>query len=568
MNNQPKWWQSAVFYQIYPRSFADGNGDGIGDFKGMIEKLDYLKDLGIDAIWLSPHFPSPYIDCGYDVSDYRGVAAEYGTMAQFKEFLNGAHDRGIRLVVDLVLNHTSDKHAWFEESRQDKTNLKRDWYIWKPAHKGGPPTNWYSTFGGSAWELDALTNEYYYHYFFKEQPDLNWKNPAVQEAMFNEARFWLDMGVDGFRLDAVGTIFEDERYLPITGEMTQEKLFKLSHLARTPEENAEVLEHWMEMFHFQVDQPGVHQVTRDLRKMIDGYEDRVLIGETDDIAFYGINNDELHLNFNFPLMRTPAITAEHVRSNQEERLAALPASAWPCNTFGNHDSSRVFSNYGDGKNNDLQARLYLMLLLCLKGTPFLYNGEEIGMSDNLLEDAGQYKDPLGLLFYEMAKVELGLSEKEAIKIGSNRGRDKCRTPMQWSNAANAGFSPEGITPWLPVNPDYLKGTNVKEQQAINDSLWKFYQRMLHIRKGSLALSIGEYREVKSVAEDVLIFERFYGDEKMTIVLNLSPNLQNVSSEGNPYSSGRVILSNIDHDILAEKGVIRLLPYQGIIFGQM
>ncbi len=565
MTKQPKWWQSAVFYQIYPRSFADGNGDGIGDFKGMIEKLDYLKELGIDAIWLSPHFPSPYIDCGYDVSDYRGVAAEYGTMAQFKEFLQGAHDRGIKLVLDLVLNHTSDKHAWFEESRQDKTNPKRDWYVWKPAHKAGPPNNWYSTFGGSAWELDALTDEYYYHYFFKEQPDLNWKNPAVQEAMFNAARFWLDMGVDGFRLDAVGTIFEDERYLPITGEMTQERLFRLSQLARSPEENEQVVKYWMEMFQYQVDQPGVHKITRDLRKMIDEYDDRVLIGETDDIAFYGKNDDELHLNFNFPLMRTSVITAEHVRSNQEERLAVLPAGAWPCNTFGNHDSSRVFSNYGDGKNNEIQAKIYLMLLLCLKGTPFLYNGEEIGMSDYLLKDAGQYKDPLGLLFYEMAKGELGLSEEEAIKTGASQGRDKCRTPMQWSNAANAGFSHEGVSTWLPVNPDYKKGVNVEEQQDANDSLWRFYQRMLHLRKENQALTIGEYKEVDSGAADVLIFERSFEKEKMTVVLNLSSTIQELHNDGHQYSIGKVILSNLDYEKLVEKSVLKLLPYQGIIY---
>jgi alpha-glucosidase len=413
--------------------------------------------------------------------------------------------------------------------------------------------------------LDSLTNEYYYHYFFKEQPDLNWKNPAVQEAMFSEARFWLDIGVDGFRLDAVGTIFEDERYLPITGDMTQEKLFRLSHLARTPEENAKVVEQWMEMFHYQVDQPGVHQVTRDLRKMIDEYEDRVLIGETDDITFYGKNDDELHLNFNFPLMRTSVITADHVRSNQQQRLAALPAGAWPCNTFGNHDSARVFSNYGDGKNNEIQARLYLMLLLCLKGTPFLYNGEEIGMSDYLLEDAGQYKDPLGLLFYEMAKGELRFNEKEAIRVGSNRGRDKCRTPMQWSNTTNGGFSPEGVTPWLPVNPDHLDGVNVAEQYGDPGSLWRFYQSLLHLRKGNQALSIGDYREVNSGVGDIFVFERSYGKETLSVVLNLSSKEQELPNDIHAFSSRTVILSNIDNEELETKSGIRLLPYQGIIY---
>lgn len=565
---RPKWWQSAVFYQIYPRSFADGNVDGIGDFAGMISKLDYLKDLGIDAIWLSPHFPSPYVDCGYDVSDYRGVAPEYGTLDQFRQFLAGAHDRGIRLVLDLVLNHTSDKHAWFEQSRQDKTNPKRDWYIWKPASNGGPPNNWYSTFGGSAWELDPLTGEYYYHYFFKEQPDLNWKNPAVQEAMFNEARFWLDMGVDGFRLDAVGTIFEDERYLPITSGMTQEKLFKISHDARTPGEHSHVLESWMDMFHYQVDQPGVHQVTRDLRKVIDEYEDRVLIGETDDIAFYGKNDDELHLNFNFPLMRTSVITAEHVRANQNERLNALPIGAWPCNTFGNHDSPRAFSNYGDGKNNSIQARLYLMLLLSLKGTPFLYNGEEIGMSDLLLTDIRQFRDPLGNLFYKMAKSELGLSEAEAVRIGAIRGRDKCRTPLQWSGEDNAGFSPKGISPWLPVNPDHTSGVNVRDQLAEPGSLWRFYQHMLHLRKENKALSIGDYREISLVNAEVHAFERWHEDEKMTVILNLSPEQQRIKLPGKLLQPGEFIISTVENRGPLSSSSILLQPYQGDIYRQV
>ena len=231
-----KWWQKAVFYQIYPRSFADGNGDGIGDFTGMINKLDYLQNLGIDAVWLSPHYPSPYIDCGYDISNYCDVGQEYGNLDQFKLFLEGLHSRGIRLVLDLVLNHTSDNHPWFIESRSSRDNPKRDWYIWKEGKDGKPPTNWYSAFGGSAWEFDSVSGEYYYHYFFKEQPDLNWNNPQVQTAMFNAARFWLDLGVDGFRLDAVGTIFEDESYPQLTLGFGQEELFRQFRLAQTDQD--------------------------------------------------------------------------------------------------------------------------------------------------------------------------------------------------------------------------------------------------------------------------------------------------------------------------------------------
>ncbi len=564
MAKQPKWWQSAVFYQIYPRSFADGNGDGIGDFKGMIGKLDYLQQLGIDAIWLSPHFPSPYVDCGYDVSDYRGVAPEYGTMQDFKVFMDGAHQRGIRVVLDLVLNHTSDQHPWFQESRKDKTNPKRDWYIWKRPVDGKEPNNWYSTFGGSAWELDEATGEYYYHYFFKEQPDLNWKNPAVWEAMFNEARFWLDMGVDGFRLDAVGTIFEDERYENRPEEMTQEKLFKLSHEAKNDEMNAEVLKNWMAMFHRQVDQPEVHKITRALRKVVDEYDDRVLIGETDDIAFYGDNDNELHLNFNFPLMRTPRITVEHVKRNQKERLSALPEWAWPCNTFGNHDSPRVFSNYGDGKNNDKQARLFLILLLTLKGTPFLYNGEEIGMTDYALNDPEQFRDPLSTLFYGWAKSVLEMSEADAIAVGAVRGRDKCRTPMQWSAEQNGGFCPAEVKPWLPVNPNYETGVNVDAQSGHQESLLAFYQKALATRKASSALKLGDYEQLDATSKDVLFFKRKFAEEEMYVLLNMSSRAIEVDLKGE-MKINQVLLSTNQNVNVLNHNQVKLAPYQGILY---
>ena len=425
-----KWWQEAVFYQIYPRSFADGNGDGMGDLEGMISKLDYLKELGIDAIWLSPHYPSPFIDCGYDISDYCGVAPEYGTLEQFKQFLDGAHERGIRLVLDLVLNHTSDEHPWFIESRSSISNPKRDWYVWKEGKEGNPPNNWFSAFGGSAWQYDELTRAFYYHYFFKEQADLNWHNPEVREALFNAARFWLDMGVDGFRLDAVGTIFEKEGYPDNREGMSQEELFRMANHVNVPEEDPEVMKYWLEMFQYQVDQPEVHTVMRELRAVIDEYEDRVLIGETDDVSFYGRKDDELHLVFNFPLMQTQKLTAGHVSRNQIKRLESLPGHAWPCNTLGNHDTPRVYSVFGDEINNNLQARLHLMMLLCLKGTPFLYNGEEIGMSDLLIDDASRFRDPLSQLYRELAEKAVGCDDQQAVKIGAMRGRDRNRTPMQ------------------------------------------------------------------------------------------------------------------------------------------
>jgi alpha-glucosidase len=521
MQNEFKWWQSAVFYQIYPRSFADGNGDGIGDFKGMIGKLDYLKNLGIDAVWLSPHYPSPNVDCGYDISDYIGVAPEYGTLNEFKQFLEGLHKRNIKLVLDLVMNHTSNQHPWFIESKSSLDNPKREWYIWKKGMNGNPPNDWYSTFGGSAWEFDPQTDEYYYHFFFKEQPDLNWRNPAVKQAIFDSARFWLELGVDGFRLDAVGTLFEDERYLDHGVKESQYELYHKENSNPSEEEREHFSKTWEEMFRYQHDLPEVHQVMRELRRVVDEYPDRVLIGETDEIAFYGNNNDELHLNFNFPLMRTKRITAKHVFTNQTERLTKLPEGAWPCNTLGNHDNSRMYSAFGDGVHNDDQARLNLLMLLTLKGTPFLYNGEEIGMSDYICADPSTFQDSSAKFAYWMSTTIFKMGEQEAAKRAAEYGRDRCRTPMQWSAATNAGFSPEGVTTWLPVNPDYKNKVNFAEQFDDKMSLWHYYKALLTFRKSSPALQTGNFDWMDLQLADFIAFERRQGEEIFAIFLNFS-----------------------------------------------
>lgn len=518
-----KWWQKAVFYQIYPRSFADGNGDGIGDIPGILDKLDYLKDLGVDAVWLSPHYPSPQVDCGYDISDYCSVAPEYGTMDDFRRLLDGLHQRGMRLVLDLVLNHTSDQHAWFRDSRSSTDNPKRDWYIWRKGERGGPPNDWFSTFGGPAWELDEATGEYYYHFFFKEQPDLNWRNPQVKQAMFDMVRFWLDMGVDGFRLDAIGTVYEDPAWRDHHLDYGLDELYVLDRQARSAEERAEVARKWDELFTGQHDLPEVHDLMRDLRKLVDEYDDRVLIGETDDIAFYGSGNDELHLNFNFPLMRAPYLNAAHVRANQRQRLAALPKGAWPCNTLGNHDAPRMFSQFGDGIHNGQIAVLNLALLLSLKGTPFLYNGEEIGMSDLLILDPSRFRDPLSLQGMQMDMRLAGADYDEAVRRGAQRGRDKCRTPLQWANAENGGFSPAGVQTWLPVNPDYAQGVNVADQQRQPGSLWHTYRHLLHLRREQPALLEGEYEEWTEGAPDCLLFTRACSAQ--TVLAAFNPTAQ-------------------------------------------
>lgn len=515
------WWQKAVFYQICPRSFADGSGDGNGDFAGMIGRLDYLQDLGIDALWLSPHYPSPFFDCGYDVSDYTGVAPEHGTLDDFKRFLDGAHRRSIRVILDLVLNHSSDQHPWFIESRSSRDNPKRDWYIWRDGVDGGPPNNWLSAFGGPAWEYDATTDQYYYHFFFKQQPDLNWRNRAVKQAMWDAVRFWLDLGVDGFRLDAIETIFEDPEMPDHTATITLTELRRAILDSGSSEERERFTVQQKMLFQHQMRQPGVHELMQELRALIDEYPDRVLVGESEEIAYYGDGTNELHLAFNFPLMRTDRLIPAWVRANQEERLSALPPGAWPCNTLNNHDSSRVYSRYGNGQNDAALARLHLALLLTLRGTPFLYNGEEIGMTDLLLESVDQFRDNLSVWLYHALIDEMAHSPASAAPSAARFGRDKCRTPVQWANVPNGGFSPAGVQTWLPVNPNYAKGINVANQMDEPNSLLNFYRRMLRMRKRTPALIAGDYTPLHQDAQDYLAFLRACDEQTCLIVLNMS-----------------------------------------------
>ncbi len=542
ITNQPSdiahspWWQSAVFYQIYPRSFADSNGDGIGDLPGIIARLDYLQDLGIDAIWLSPHYPSPQFDCGYDIVDYTAVAPEFGTLNDFKCLLDGLHQRGMRLILDLVLNHTSDKHPWFQEARRSRDNPHRDWYIWRDGKGDNPPNNWMSTFGGSAWEFDAASGQYYYHFFFKQQPDLNWRNPAVKRAMFDAVCFWLEMGVDGFRLDAIGTIFEHPDLPDHSSRLTLAELRQLLATSTSRKERRALGKEWRAMFQHQVDQPGVHELMQELRALVDEFGERLLVGETDDLSYHGNGEDELHMVFNFPLMHSKRLTPARVRANQARRLSTLAnisPQAWPCNTFGNHDSSRTHNRFGDGQHDAQLARLHLALLLTLRGTPFLYNGEEIGMSDLLLSDIQQFRDMLGIWLYHAEIDELGLSPEQALQDAARLSRDKCRTPMQWANAPNAGFGPPGVETWLPVNPNYATGVNVADQEADPASLLNFYRAFLRLRKHNPALIIGDYTQLAPRSRDVLAFVRRAPHQACLVALNFAPQNSHLRLPGLP-----------------------------------
>jgi alpha-glucosidase len=543
-----KWWQKAVFYQIYPRSFADGNGDGIGDFKGMTEKLNYLKDLGVDALWLSPHFPSPMYDCGYDISDYERVAPEYGTLEEFRTFLDGAHARGMRIILDLVLNHTSDEHRWFLESKSSRENGKADWYIWVDM----PPNNWQSCFDGPAWTFAPERGQYYYHYFMKQQPDLNWNKLEVRKAMWTAARFWLDMGVDGYRLDAIGTIFEDPKMTPHAVPLDLAGLRNFSDLAKTPAEKALVEQYWRDMFKNQLGQPGLHELMKELRSVLDEYDgERMLVGEDDDVTYLGNGEDELSMVFNFPLMRTDQLSPDWVRKNQQERLmtlAQISPQAWACNTLGNHDCSRIYTRYsasrsGGARVHDAKvAQLSLAVVLTLRGTPFLYNGEEIGMTDYLIVDNTKLRDTMARWYYDHLVNELNVDPNEATLRAAAMSRDKNRTPMQWSNTPHGGFCPPEVTPWLPVNPNHEKGINVQDQENDPGSLLNFYRQLLQVRRNTPALVKGDFLPVHETDQDVLAFLRSTTGQKVLILLNFSEKRLSLDFSDLDSESARVVFS--------------------------
>jgi alpha-glucosidase len=532
-----EWWQQAVFYQIYPRSFADGNGDGVGDLWGAIEKLDYLEWLGVDAVWLSPHFPSPQADFGYDVADYTGVHPEYGDLQVLDAFVAGAHERGIKVILDLVMNHSSDRHPWFEASR-DPMSPYRDWYVWRIGRETSereptPPNNWQSAFGGPAWTYDERSAAWYYHFFLREQPDLNWRHQDVRSAMWDVVRFWLDRGVDGFRLDAIGTLFEDPQLEDHAARTTLIELvdtrFETSGGGRRRGTR------WREMFRRQHDLPEVHDVMKELRRVVDAYDDRVLVGETDDLDYHGNGTDELHLVFNFPLMNLPELTPDGVRKNQRIRHRALPQGAWPCNTFGNHDADRTASRWNhDGRGRE-RARLTAVLVLTLPGTPSLYMGEEIGMENFLAADPATLRDPIGRWYYGEAVSELGHSPVLAAQRAARYARDRCRTPMQWDGSPNAGFSPDGIATWLPVHPNHAAGVNVADQRDDPASLLSEYRNLIQLRKTRRALLEGGYQELLPDHRAVFAFRRLHPEGDVSVYVNMTELTQQV-----PRSAGTVL----------------------------
>jgi alpha-glucosidase len=533
---QHQWWQTGVIYQVYPRSFKDTTGNGVGDLAGVIERLDYLSEtLKVDAVWLSPFYPSPMADFGYDVADYTDVDPLFGNLADFDELLDQAHRRDLKVIIDFVPNHTSNQHAWFLESRSSRDNPKRDWYVWADAKPdGAPPNNWLSAFGGGAWEWDEATGQYYLHTFLKAQPELNWRNPDVKAAMFNVVRFWLERGVDGFRIDVAQHIMKDP-------QLRDNPLNPDAKPVYRPMGQYDTQLHIHDKGH-----PDVHAVYREFRQLLDAYSverPRMAVGEihifdwSEWVDYYGKNLDELHMPFNFTLL-TVKWGAQDVRQRVDALEMILPAGAWPNYVLGNHDEPRLASRVGQA-----QARVAAMLLLSLRGTPTLYYGDEIGMADVPIPIERQ-QDPWGLQVPGL-------------------GRDPARTPMQWSPAVHAGFSPSE-TPhlWLPLADDYEQ-VNVERQLADSTSILNLYRALLAYRRATPALQWGSYQAIDNVPQACYTFLRQAEGKRILVALNFSGHEQRLVMR--KLGEGRLIIStHQDRQGQVNLGALTLRSDEGVI----
>ena len=526
-----EWWQTGVIYQIYPRSFADADGDGIGDLPGILSKLDYIQQLGVEAIWLSPIYPSPMADFGYDVADYVDIHPLFGSLADFDRLVAEAHRRGMKVVLDFVPNHTSDQHRWFAESRRSREDPKRNWYIWRdPAPDGGPPNNWLSNFGGSAWQFDATTGQYYYHAFLKEQPDLNWRNPELRAAMHDVLRFWLDRGVDGFRVDVIWHIVKDEQFRN-----------NPRNPAFVPGQNPH---HEFDPVH-SADQPEVHHIISEMRRVLDAYPSRMMVGEIylpieRLMTYYGDGGGGVHMPFNFQLI-TLSWSAANVASAVAAYEKALPSYGWPNWVLGNHDNPRIATRIGRA-----QARVAAMLLLTLRGTPTLYYGEELGMTDVPIPP-GQVQDPF---------------EKNV--PGKGLGRDPERTPMQWDASPNAGFTTG--RPWLPLAAD-ADVVNVAAQAEDPTSMLTLYRRMITLRRENAALSFGSWRSVeidRDSAASVFAYVRSDGGSSFMVLMNFGPLPQSLSLQGTEAFGKVVLNTHLDREGEAVEKIIKLRGDEGLI----
>ena len=555
---EKRWWKESVVYQIYPRSFCDSNGDGIGDLNGITSKLDYLKELGVDVIWLSPVYKSPNDDNGYDISDYQDIMDEFGTMEDFDRMLATAHEKGIKIMMDLVVNHTSDEHKWFIESRKSTDNPYRDYYIWRPAKEDGSlPNNWGSCFSGPAWEYDKTTDMYFLHLFSKKQPDLNWDNPVVRQEVFDMMNWWLEKGVDGFRMDVISLISKEQPELPdkepgINGYAT---------------------------FNVSANGPHVHEYLQEMRQKALNNADTITVGECSGVTLeeakkYARSDEkELNMVFQFEHMdvdsnekagkwTTRKMDLRDLKKILTRWQKGLQDIAWNSLYWENHDQPRSVSRFGNDSDEyrEISAKMLATCIHMMQGTPYVYQGEELGMTNCPFNTLENFRDLESINAFHELTEQGKMTEEEMMAAIGYKGRDNARTPMQWDDSANAGFSGADATPWIMVNPNYTK-INAKDQVSREDSVFKYYQKLIRLRHESDLIVYGTYDLILDDDKDIYAYIRTLGDEKLIVYCNFSENTREVELP-EEFTDGKILISNYNDAKVSEK--ITLRPYEAIV----
>ena len=552
---EKKWWKESVVYQVYPRSFCDSNGDGIGDLNGITSKLDYLKELGIDVIWLSPVYQSPNDDGGYDISDYQAIMDEFGTMEDFDRLLAAAHERGIKIVMDLVVNHSSDEHKWFIESRKSVDNPYRDYYIWRPAKEDGSlPNNWGSCFSGPAWEYDKTTDMYYLHLFSKKQPDLNWENPVVRQEVYDMMNWWLEKGVDGFRMDVISLISKAPGLPDYEPEST-------GYAAYNAGANG----------------PRVHEFLQEMREKALNNADTMTVGECAGVTleeakkYARSDGKELNMVFQFEHMEadfdektgkwtTKTLDLRVLKEILTRWQKGLQDIAWNSLYWENHDQPRSVSRFGNDSDQyrEISAKMLATCVHMMQGTPYVYQGEELGMTNCPFNKLENLRDLESINAYHELTEQGKISEEDMIAAINYKGRDNARTPMQWDDSAYAGFST--AEPWIMVNPNYTK-INAKDQVSREDSVFKYYQKLIRLRHNSDLIVYGTYDLILDDDKDIYAYTRTLGDEKLIVYCNFSENTREVELP-EEFTNGKIFISNYDDAAVNEK--ITLRPYEAIV----
>ena len=553
---EKKWWKESVVYQIYPKSFKDSNGDGVGDIRGIIQKLDYLKELGVNVLWISPMLESPQDDNGYDISDYRRIYEEYGTMEDYEELLCEAHKRSIRILMDLVVNHTSDEHNWFIESRKSKDNPYRDYYIWKDPVNGKEPNNWGGAFGGSAWEYDPQTQMYYLHLFSKKQPDLNWENEKVRQEVYDMMKFWCEKGIDGFRMDVISMISKDQRFPD--GEMNNGL--------------------YGDFGPYCVHGPRIHEFLQEMNQKVLSKYDIMTVGETAGVTieeaqkYAGDDRNELNMVFQFEHVEsgcgdygkwtTAKYDFKEFKNIMIKWQEELQGKAWNSLFLGNHDQPRSVSRFGNDNPvyRETSAKMLATCIHMMQGTPYVYQGEELGMTNCPFNTLENFRDLESINAFHELTEQGKMTEEEMMAAIGYKGRDNARTPMQWDDSANAGFSGADATPWIMVNPNYTK-INAKDQVSREDSVFKYYQKLIRLRHESDLIVYGTYDLILDDDKDIYAYIRTLGDEKLIVYCNFSENTREVELP-EEFTDGKILISNYNDAKVSEK--ITLRPYEAIV----